>query len=241
MCGVKNPTAVLMKWLEGQPHDLEAFVKTYAIGPHDVKSVLIEQAVQVGEMIFDEGHRVGGKLKRRSVLKDWPAGLPRRTILLAATPVRRSGGHAACNFNMYKDAGECIFTYNYTQALRDKVCSPAIAQLFSTADGPGPTHDERRLWIYINIARECFSERRGKWNILTYHRAPEIVLHCGCTELLDEFAFACILIECYSGSILFDLHAPDVQSLVVQIYGEKWDDEIDGEDAVKYTYFHSSL
>jgi hypothetical protein len=34
MRGVKNPTAVLMKWLEGQPHDVEAFVKTYAIGRH---------------------------------------------------------------------------------------------------------------------------------------------------------------------------------------------------------------
>jgi len=34
MQGAKNTTAVMMKSLKGQPHDVEAFVRTYAIAHH---------------------------------------------------------------------------------------------------------------------------------------------------------------------------------------------------------------
>ena len=55
----------------------------------------------MGEMIFDEGHFVAGKLRRQSVLKDWPVGSPRRKLFFTATPVRRGIGEM--HFNMHKD------------------------------------------------------------------------------------------------------------------------------------------
>merc|ERR1712196_43888 len=109
---------------------------------------------RVGEMIFDEGHRVGGRLKRASILNSWPADLPRRQLFFTATPARRkSKTESVKNFNMYADCGECIFSYNYARALRDKVCSPVEMQLFSTTEEPGPQQLDRRTWLLENIAR----------------------------------------------------------------------------------------
>eukprot|EP00930_Biecheleria_cincta_P087076 TRINITY_DN76330_c0_g1_i1.p1 TRINITY_DN76330_c0_g1~~TRINITY_DN76330_c0_g1_i1.p1 ORF type:complete len:1011 (-),score=132.94 TRINITY_DN76330_c0_g1_i1:71-3103(-) len=130
-----------------------------------VKNALTQMAANVGEMVFDEGHRAGGKLKRSAILNDWPEGTPRRLIFFTATPVKSD------HFNMFRDCGDCVFNYGYTQALRDRVCRPVNVRLFPTLEVPEPGHDGRRRWIFENISRICLMEHQFKsWNILTYHR-----------------------------------------------------------------------
>lgn len=134
-----------------------------------VKKTLTQMSANVGEMVFDEGHRAGGKLKRCTILNDWPEGTPRRRLFFTATPVRSGFGDS--RFNMFRDCGECLFSYSYAQALRDRICRPVNVRLFPTTEDHVPGHHGRRRWIYENIARICLMEHQCKtWNILTYHR-----------------------------------------------------------------------